>query len=49
MKFIDDSYLEINDKHADWETLRYYEALLVNKTMTLEEIKIDMLNNRNDP
>lgn len=47
-KLIDDLYMEVNGRHADWETLFYYQPWLGNKTMTLEEIKIDMLKNRDD-
>ena len=48
-KLIDDLYMEVNGRHADWDTLNYYLPLLGNKTMTPEEIKVDMLDNRSTP
>ena len=47
-KLIDDLYMEVNGRHADWDTLNYYVQLLGNKTMTPEEIKIDIMKKRID-
>ena len=44
-KMIDDLYMEIHGKHADLDVLNHYKVLLANKTMTSEDIKVDMLDN----
>jgi len=48
-KMIDDLYLEIHGKHADLDVLNYYKVLFANKTMTSEDIKVDMLDNLIEP
>ncbi len=42
-KAIDELYVEIFQKHADEDTLNYYFMQLGNRTMTMEDIKKDLL------
>ena len=48
-KMIDDLYLEVHGTHATLDILNHYKVLFGNKTMTSEDIKVDMLDNLIEP
>ena len=54
MKLVDDLYLNLIGKYANWKTLHYYVTLIEKEDLVfdeanLEELKKVMLDNYSDP